>query len=158
MQTKLPSKVDKTFDGIEKIAKGCGWLIINFFVLGFLCWGLYAAFIGIRVEMNGAVTNGYVSDLELRDGGTYKAEVTFEVNGTSYSFKDDTAANPPKYELGEEVQVRYDTSNPNIAHIDSVFPVWLFPSCIVSVLFIVFIFINIYNWRAWKRGKDTIGI
>lgn len=157
MQTKPPTKVDKTFDGIEKIAKGCAWAFVNLFVLVFLCWSLYLSFVGFRVEMNGAITTGHVSNLKLRDGGTYKAVVTFEVNGQPYSFDDDTAAYPPKYELGENVQVRYDVSNPNIAHIDSVFPVWLFPSCTLAVLIVAFIFINIYNWRAWKRGKDTIG-
>lgn len=157
MQPKPPSKVDKAFDGVEKIAKGCGWIGINFFILIFLCWGLYAGFVGIRVEMNGTVTEGYVSDFEI-DEGRYTAIFRFEVNGKTYSFEDDTSANPPKYEIGEKVQVRYDTSNPNIAHIDSVFPVWLLPSCIVVAMFIIFIFINIYNWRAWKRGKDTIGM
>lgn len=156
MQTKSPTTIDTAFNGFEKIAKGCGWAFINFFVLIFLCWSLYLSFVGIRVEMNGAVTNGHVSNLKLRDGGTYKAVVTFEVNGQNYSFDDDTAANPPKYELGEEVQVRYDVSNPNIAHIDSVIPIWLFPSCTLAVLVIAFLFINIYNWRAWKRGKDII--
>jgi hypothetical protein len=156
MQTKPSSKLEKAFSGADKIYRGCGWLLINLFVLGFLCWGIYASFVGFRVETNGAITEGHVSDLELRDGGTYRAVFEFEVNGQTYSFNDDSSSNPPKYELGENVTIRYDISNPNIAQVDSPIPLWLFPSCTVAGLFIAFIGVNIWGWRAWKRGEEMI--
>lgn len=148
----------KTENAIFKVFQGCGWFLINLFVLGFLCWGLYASFVGYRVEANGEVAEGYVSDLELRDGGTYKAVFTFEVNGESYSFKDDSSSYPPKYELGETVTVRYDRSNPDIARVDGAFPVWLIPSCVVIFLIFTLIGVNIWGWRAWKRGEEMIDL
>lgn len=140
------------------VYRGCGWLLINLFVLGFLCWGLYQSFVGYRVEANGETTEGYVSGLEPRDGGTYRAVIDFEVDGKTYSFHDDSSSNPPRFELGELVMVRYDRSNPNIAQVDSQFPLWLFPSCIVAGLFVALIVVNIWGVRAWKRGEEMIDL
>ncbi len=133
-------------------------MLVNLFVLGFLCWALYMGLVGFRVETNGETTEGYVSDLELRDGGVYRAVVDFEVNGQTYSFKDDTSSNPPKYELGENVMVRYDRTNPNIAQIDSKFPLWLFPSCTIIGLILALVVVNIWGWRMWKRGQEMIDL
>jgi hypothetical protein len=158
MSNKTANKIEKAGNALYKVYQGCGWLAVNFFVMIFLCWGLYASFVGYRVETNGEVTEGYVSELELRDGGTYKAIFKFEVNGETYSFKDDTSARPPKYEVGETVTIRYDRSNPNLARVDSAFPVWLFPSCIVMAMFLTLIGVNIWSWRAWKRGEEIIDL
>jgi hypothetical protein len=155
MSNKTTGKVE---NAIYKVYQGCGWLLINLFFLGFLCWGLYLGFVGYRVEANGEVTEGYVADLDLRDGGTYTAIFEFEVNGETYSFRDDTSAYPPKYELGETVTVRYDRSNPNLAHIDGVLPAWLFPSCMVILIVLMSIFINVLSWRAWKRREEIIDL
>src|SRR5436190_18066021 len=108
MSKKTTDKVEKTANAFYTIYRGCGWLLINLFVLGFLCWGLYAGFVGYRVESNGETVPGHVVALHPFDGGTYSAVVEFEVNGQTYSFEDDTTANPPKYEVGEDVVVRYD--------------------------------------------------
>ncbi|MBC7876000.1 MAG: DUF3592 domain-containing protein [Anaerolineales bacterium] len=152
-------KTEKVFNAFDKVYRGCGWLLVNFFVLGFLCWALYAGFVGFRVETNGEIAEGHVSHLEPRDGGAYRAVFEFEVNGQTYSFNDDTSARPPKYELGEAVTVRYDRTNPNIAQVDdSPFPLWLFPSCTIVGLLIALIVVNIWGWRAWKRGEEIIDL
>jgi hypothetical protein len=155
MSNKTANKAE---NAIFNIYRGCGWLLINLFILGFLCWGLYGSFVGYRVESNGETTQGHVVALDHVDGGTYSAIVEFEVNGQTYSLDDDSASNPPKYEIGENVTVRYDRSNPNIAHIDGVMPVWLFPSCAVIILFLALIGVNIWGWRAWKRGEEMIDL
>jgi hypothetical protein len=154
----MKNKSSRAGDVLWKLYRGCGWLLINLFVLGFLCWGLYASFVGYRVEANGETTEGYVSGLEPRDGGTFRAVIDFEVDGKTYSFPDDTSSNPPRFELGETVMVRYDRSNPNIAQIDSRFPLWLFPSCIVAGLFVALIVVNIWGVRAWRRGEEMIDL
>lgn len=150
------SKTTKTLNVIEKLYRGCGWLLINLFVLGFLCWGLYQSFVGFRTETNGATTEGYVSGLESRDGGTFTAVITFEVDGQTYTFRDSTSSNPPRFDIGETVTVRYDRSNPNFAQIDRALPLWLFPSCMVAGLFVGLIVINIWGVRMWKRGEPMI--
>lgn len=158
MKTKAPSKIEKAAGTLDKLYRGCGWLLVNLFVLGFLCWGLYQAFVGFRVESNGDTTEGHVVGLDHFDEGTYSAVVEFEVNGQTYTFEDDTASNPPKYEIGETVTVRYDRTNPNLAQIDSALPLWLFPSCTVAGLLVALIVVNIWGWRAWKRGEEMIDL
>lgn len=149
---------NKAGNAIYNIYRGCGWLLINLFVLGFLCWGLYASFVGYRVEANGETTQGYVVDLEARDGGTYRAVFEFEANGQTYRFNDDSSSYPPKYELGEDVTIRYDRTNPDRAHVDGVVPVWLFPGCTVLTLIVTLIGVNIWGWRMWKRGEEMIDL
>lgn len=154
----MKNKSSKAGDVLWNIYRGCGWLLVNLFILGFLCWALYMAFVGYRVEVNGATTEGYVSGLEPRDGGTYTAVIDFEVDGKTYSFNDSTSSNPPRFELGETVVVRYDRSNLNIAQIDSRFPLWLFPASMVAGLFVALIAVNIWGVRAWKRGQEIIDL
>ncbi|WKZ46729.1 MAG: DUF3592 domain-containing protein [Anaerolineales bacterium] len=157
MQTKTSSKLNKAFDSFDKLYRGCVLIGVNLFVLLFLCWSLYKGFVGFRVESNGDTTEGTVVRYEERDGGTVKAVISFDVNGESYTFTDDVASRPPRFELGEIVTVRYDRSNPNIAQIDdSPFPLWLFPSCWVAGLFVALIGVNIWGWRAWKRGEEML--
>lgn len=150
------SKIEKTFNVFHKFYRGCIWLLINLFALGFMCWSLYMVFVGFRVETNGETTEGHVSRLESGDGGTYTAVVEFEVDGETYSFRDTTSSYPPKYDPGESVTVRYDRTNPNFAQIDGVLPLWLFPSCIVTALIVVLIVVNIWGVRAWKRGEEML--
>jgi hypothetical protein len=148
-------KLEKTFGVFETVWRGCSWLLINLFVLGFLCWASYEAFAGFRVETNGEGTTGHVVDLDHFDEGAYSAVVEYEVNGKTYTFEDDTASDPPKYSIGEDVPVLYDRSNPGLARVDDgVLPLWLFPSVMAGVCFIGLIVVNIWNARAWKRGED----
>jgi hypothetical protein len=154
----MKNKSSKAVDMLWNIYRGCGWLLVNLFILGFLCWSLYQSFVGYRVEANGETTEGYVSGLERRDGGTYTAVIDFEVDGKAYSFDDDTSSNPPRFELGETVMVRYDRTNPNFAQIDSQFPLWLFPASMVAGLFVAWIVVNIWGVRAWKRGEEIIDL
>lgn len=158
MKGKASSKVEKAAGALDKLYRGCGWLLVNLFVLGFLCWGLYQAFVGFRVESNGETTQGQVVGLDHFEGGAYSAVIEFEVNGQTYTFEDDTASNPPKYEIGETVTVRYDRANPNLAQIDSASPLWLFPTCIVVFLIAALIGVNIWGWRAWKRGEEMMDL
>jgi hypothetical protein len=152
------TRVEKAVGTLDKLNRGCIWLLVNLFVIGFLCWGMYQAFVGFRVESNGETTEGYVSGLDPRDGGTFRAVITFEVDGQTYTFNDDSSSNPPRFDLGETVTVRYDRTNPNLAQIDSASPLWLFPSCMTGFLFMALIGVNIWGWRAWKRGEELIDI
>ena len=62
-------------------------------------------------------------------------------------------------EVGQDVPVLYDRANPNLAHIDdSILPLWVFPGCMVGVMFAMFIAANIWGVRAWKRGEEMIDL
>ncbi len=150
-------KAEKAFNAFDKLYRGCIWIGVNLFVLLFLCWSLYQVFVGFRVESNGETTDGTVVRYEERDGGTVRAIVSYDVDGQTYYFTDDVSSRPPRFELGEIVTIRYDRSNPDIAQIeDSAFPLWLIPSCTVAGLFVALIVVNIWGWRAWKRGEEML--
>jgi hypothetical protein len=51
---------------------------------------------------------------------TFKAE-----NGQGYSVTSSVASNPPSFEVGQEVKVRYIGGNPKSAEIDSFWQLWL---------------------------------
>ena len=150
------SKIEKAANTVDKFYRGCLWAAINLFVLGFLCWGLYSGFVGFRVESNGATTEGTVVRHELRDGGTYRVVVSYDVDGQTYYFTDDSSSNPPRFEIGEIVTVRYDQTNPDLADIDGAVPLWLVPLCTVGILVVALIVVNIWGWRAWKRGEEML--
>lgn len=154
----MKKKTSNAGNALWNIYRGCGWLLVNLFILGFLCWGLYLVFVGYRVEANGETTEGHVARLERRDGGTYRAVIEFEVDGKTYSFNDSTSSNPPRFDLGETVVVLYDRSNPDLAQIDGRFPSWLFPASMVAGLFVALIAVNIWGVRAWKRGDEIIDL
>jgi len=156
MKSSATKKVDRASDTFSKIYGGCGLLVVNLLILGFLCWGIYKGVVGVMVEINGEVTEGSVIRLEPRDGGTFRAKFEFEVNGVTYTFDDDSSSNPPKYGLGETVTIRYDRNDPNRASIDSVFPLWLFPSCTTAGLIIALVVVNFFGIRAVKRGDEII--
>jgi len=152
-------KIEKTFGVFHTIYRGCAWLLINLFIIGFLCWSSYMTFAGVRVETNGETTTGHVVELDHFDEGAYSAVVEFEADGQTYTFEDDTASDPPKYSIGQDVPVVYDRSNPSLAQIDDgILPHWLFPGCMVGILVIALVAVNIWGVRAWKRGEEMIDL
>ena len=63
---------------------------------------------------------------------TFKA-----VNGAAYSVTSGVASNPPSFEVGERVRIRYIRSNPKSAEIDSFWQLW-FVAVVCSGLGIFF--------------------
>ena len=131
------SKLDKTLDAVEKGASrlqiGCWTVFFNVFFAGFCLWGVYAAYTGWQLQTRGVTTPGTVVRLSERsdsEGGccTYVPVIDFNANDRVYTFEGDNASYPPAYDVGEQVDVRYDPTNPNTAQIDSFFERWIFPS------------------------------
>ena len=156
------SKLDKTLDAVEKGASrlqiGCWTIFFNLFFAGFCLWGAYAAYIGWQLQTNGATTPGTVVRLNEQsdaEGGccTYVPVVDFKVNDQVYTFEGDNASDPPAYQVGEQVNVRYDPTNPNTAQIDSFFERWIFPIIIIPAMILAAAILNFFMIRAWRRGE-----
>jgi hypothetical protein len=157
------SKLDKTLDavgtGANRLQIGC-WLIFgNLFLAAFCLWGAYAAYTGWQLQTNGVTTPGTVVRLDERssaDSGccTYVPVVDFTVNNQVYTFEGDNASDPPAYEVGEQVQVRYDPTNPNTAQIDSLFERWAFPVIIIPAMILTAAILNFFMIRSWRRGES----
>lgn len=152
---KALKAVDK---GVNRVQVGCWAIIANLFFAAFCLWGVYAAYTGWQLQTKGITTPGTVVKLAERsgvEGGccTYVPVVDFEVNNQVYTFEGDTASYPPQYEVGEQVSVRYDPTNPNTAQIDSLFGRWIFPIIIIPAMILAALVINIVMLRAWRRGE-----
>jgi len=156
------SNLDKVLDAANKGASrfqiGCWTVFFNLFFAGFCLWGVYAAYTGWLLQTKGVTTPGIVTRLDERsssEGGccTYVPVVDFEVNDQVYTLEGDNASYPPAYEVGEQVDVRYDPTNPNTAQIDSLFARWLFPVIIIPTMILAALVINFFMIRAWRRGE-----
>jgi hypothetical protein len=156
------SQLDKTLDAVEKGASrlqiGCWTIFFNLFFAGFCLWGAYAAYTGWQLQTHGLTTPGTVVRLSERsdsNGGccTYVPVIDFKVNNQVYTFEGDNASYPPAYDVGEQVNVRYDPTNPNTAQIDSLFERWVFPVIIIPAMIIAAAILNFFMIRAWRRGE-----
>lgn len=90
------------------------------------------------------------------EGGccVYSPVVEFNVNGQTYTFESGNASDPPAYQVGDVVEVRYDPTAPSTAQIDSYFERWAFPVCIIPSMTLAALVLNIYMFRAFRRGES----
>lgn len=156
------SKLDKTLDavgtGVSRLQIGCLTIFFNLFFAGFCLWGAYAAYTSWQLQTNGVITPGTVVRLNEQsdaEGGccTYVPVIDFKVNDQIYTFEGDNASDPPAYDVGEQVNVRYDPTNPNKAQIDSFFERWIFPIIIIPAMIIAAAVLNFFMLRSWRRGE-----
>jgi hypothetical protein len=157
------SKLDKALDTVERGANrlqiGCWTVFFNLFFAGFCLWGVYAAYTGWQLQTRGVTTTGTVVRLNEQSDGeggccTYVPVIDFEVNDRVYTFEGDTATNPPQYQVGEQVHVRYDPADPSTSQIDSLFERWLFPALIIPAMILAAAVLNVFMIRAWRRGES----
>jgi len=156
------SNLDKTLDvvgkGVNRFQIGCWTIFANLFFAAFCLWGAYAAYTGWQLQTKGVTTPGIVVRLEEHSSGdgsccTYAPVVDFKVSDQAYSFEGDNASYPPAYEVGEQVNVRYDPTDPNTAQIDSYFERWVFPVTIIPAMILAALILNFFMIRAWRRGE-----
>jgi hypothetical protein len=157
------SKLDRTFDavgkGVNRVQIGCLTIFFNLFFAGFCLWGVYAAYTGWQLQTGGERTTGTVIEMEESSSAesgccVYSPVVQFEVNGQSYTFDSGNASDPPQYEVGEQVEVLYNPTDPNTAQIDSLFERWAFPVCIIPSMIIAAVVMNFFMFRSFRRGES----
>ena len=157
--------VDKALNAVEKAAGvanrvyiGCAILFANLFFAGFCLWGVYAGYVSWQLDQNGQTTTGIVVRLEESDsseGGccVYSPVIEFVANNDqTYSFEGDTASDPPAYEVGEEIPVLYDPTDPDTAQINKWSERWLFPLIIIPAMILAALIVNFFLIRAFWRN------
>lgn len=157
--------VDKALNAVEKVGAaanhvqvGCITILANLFFAGFCLWGVYAGYISWKLEQQGERTTGNVVRLEesnSSEGGccVYSPVIEFVAGGQTYSFESGNASDPPAYDVGEEVPVLYDPSNPETAQINSFFERWVFPIIIIPAMILAALILNFFMIRSWRRGE-----
>ena len=137
--------------------QGCILLLTNLMFLGFFGWGVYAAYTAYRLETNGAVTEGIViqMDASTTDGSTtYSPIIEFQANGQTISFDGNVSSNPPQYQVGDKVNVRYDKDDPSIAQIDKWGERWLMPVILIPTMCIAGLIVNIVLFLSWRKNRS----
>lgn len=158
------SRLDQTLDavdkGVNRLQIGCWTVFFNLLFTGFCLWGAYAAYTGWQLQTKGETTTGTVVQMEessTSDGGccVYSPVVEFNVNSQTYTFKGSNASDPPQYQVGDVVNVRYDPAAPGTAQIDSFFERWAFPILIIPAMMIAALILNFFMFRAFRRGESV---
>lgn len=156
--SKLDTTLDAVGTGVNRLQIGC-WIIFgNLFLAAFCLWGVYAAYTSWTLQNEGVTTTGTVvrfNEQSDAEGGccTYVPVIDFKVNDQIYTFEGDNASYPPAYEVGEQVNILYDPTNPNTAQIDSLFERWAFPVIIIPAMIFTAAILNFFMIRAWRRGE-----
>ncbi len=137
--------------------QGCILLVTNLMFLGFFGWGVYAAYTAYRLETNGAVTEGTVVQMDpsTTDGiTTYSPIIEFQANGQTISFDGNVSSNPPQYQVGDKVNVRYDKDDPSTAQIDKWSERWLMPVILIPTMCIAGLIVNIVLFVSWRKNRS----
>jgi hypothetical protein len=158
---KAEKAVDAAGRGANRLYKGCVTVFANLFFCAFCLWGAYAASVSWRLQSAGVLTTGTVARLEESETSegyccVYSPVVEFEANGRTYSFEKGNADNTSDYQVGEEVSVLYNPSDPNTAQINTFSDRWLFPVIIIPAMIFAALLVDFFMIRAWRRGENIL--
>ena len=156
------SNIDETFAAKDKKTSpwkiSCLIVFINLFLIQFFLWGVDEAYVAWQLQTHGITASGTVVQLEEvtdSDGTGYRPLIEFKVNDQTYIFKGIYASNPPRYNVGDQVNIRYDPANPGVAQIDSYFERWLIPAMILPGAILIALVANVTLLRKWRSAKAT---
>jgi hypothetical protein len=83
-----------------------------------------------RLLRDGVTVPGDVIEvhrIDDNDGVSWKAEFCYTVNGTRYCALDSLAISPPRFQVGDRVELLVDPANPTSAQLNNWFSLWLTP-------------------------------
>jgi hypothetical protein len=126
--------------------------LIALFGLGiaYLGWNVRARTLDFIADSSRAA--GSVVEMQTRqdsDGDTlfYPVVEFTTAEGETIEFRSSTGSNPPRFEVGEEVEVLYDPLLPENARVSSFVDLWLFPTILLAFggVFLLFGVIGFFN-------------
>lgn len=170
------NKVDKTFDTVGRAADNAGkvvdtaarvgkGLLGGFFLIvgvGMFIWSVFWFNSRINELDNYVLTTGTVVEMEKsRDdegGWVYSPNVSFkDKDGVEHIYNSGHASDPPSYEIGEKVELYYNSTDPEDAFINSFIEKWVLGLALVIVglvLVPIGIWMIISAFRGDRRRDD----
>jgi hypothetical protein len=139
---------------------GCLWIGLNGMFLIFLVIGGWYGWRSWNLVRFGGIVTGTVVRVDFdsdEDGDSYAPIVHYAVDGRSYEMTG-TYTNPPAYDVGDQVQLRYDQDDPSIARIDSFWDLWLLPLIFIPMAALVGGIFNIVMVVQWVRGRQAVAL
>ena len=135
--SKYENAIDKTFDTVNTVysaGRRIGYVVMGlFFLLAsvvLLAAGVYLYKTRIDEAATFTKTTGIVTELrEVKGnvdvGTTYKPILKYkDKSGKEYIYTSANSSDPPAYDVGEQVEMFYNESNPKEAFINSVWEKW----------------------------------
>lgn len=122
---------------MKKIVYGIIFLCVS----PFLFIGLYGLYSTHQSKKNLIETEGTVvgNVLTIFGDATYAPAIKFSTqDSTEIIFTGSVGANPPMYEIGEKVDVLYDSNKPQEARIKSFMELWFGDVLFISIALFVF--------------------
>ncbi len=108
------------------------------------------------------IGKGTVIDLEYEQGsgknnlGIYYPVITFIAqDGKTYTIRSSSGSNPPEYNKGEKVDIRYNPNNPNDVLLNDFFSQWG-PVLLTGVFGLFFGGVGLVIWSAQAKRKKEI--
>jgi Protein of unknown function (DUF3592) len=113
--------------------------LIGFGVFGS---GIFSVFkVRRQLDVSGKATGKVIGFGQImgKSGYLYCPQVEFQIpNGQAVRFQSELGTQPPAYQVGQQVRVVYQMTNPNKAEIDSAMALWFAPGC-MSLLGLAFV-------------------
>lgn len=134
------------------VLKAIGKLaVINLICMVAFLRGWEVARLGWALQDKGVTTSGTVVKVyHRRPFNMGWPTVAFEVNGKTYSVE--VRTNLRSYPVGEQVTIRYDPADPNLAQIDNQ-DRWKYSAYWISIGVCLALFFNSLAFLAWRRGR-----
>lgn len=152
-----PSTLDRAGGCFESLRGGCLLGLWNCFFLAFIALMVYFFSSSFILATQGSNTTGRVIGLDESNGEngiTYSPIFEFTVDGQRYEVNSGISSDPPQYNIGDELPVRYNPANPQHAEVDSILnSPWLFGAG-VAILAISMIVLNVTGMRRIWRGES----
>jgi hypothetical protein len=86
------------------------------------------------------------------DDTAYRPVFTFITrDGTTETVRSNAGSNPPGFELGQIVQIRYETADPSVARIDTFWQIWASSVAFAAFGCVTWFVGWFFRWRVHKR-------
>ncbi len=120
-------------------------LLFSLIGFGVLVCGIFAVFkVRRQLAGSGKATGKVVGFGQIagKSGYLFCPQVSFQIpDGQMFRFQSEVGTQPPSYQVGQQVQIVYQMTNPNKAEIDSAMALWFAPGC-MSLLGLAFFVIG----------------
>jgi hypothetical protein len=113
---------------------------------------------GFQLTSDGSKTQGTVVHMEESTDGdgaccVYSPVVEYQAAGRTYTFDSMNASDPPRFKVGDQVNIVYSNADPSNAEIDSWFDLWLVPSLLCPATILVAVLLNWLAISKIRKGE-----
>jgi hypothetical protein len=148
---------DRAEGCFNSVQGGCILGFWNIFFLGFIALMTFFFWSSFTLATQGELTTGRVIALDESDsdGSTvYSPIFEFTVGGQRYEVNSGIASDPPDYQVGEPITVRYNPANPQHAEVESILnSPWIYGG-LLALFAVVMVGLNVYGMRRIWRGES----